>query len=56
MFLVVCVCLCVGGSVGIPVYEHVKMNRFIVMIILYGMCVCECLFVSLFSFIISFHS
>ena len=40
MFSVICVCLCVGGSVGITVYEHAKMNRLIVMIILYPMCVC----------------
>ena len=63
IFLVVCVCLCVGVSVSIHVYEHLRiMNTFIVMIILYAVCVCFPFFIHyFFSFITtclrnSFHA
>ena len=55
IFLVVCVCLCVGVSVSIHVYEHLRiMNTFIVMIILYAVCVCFPFFIH--YFISQFHS
>ena len=61
VYVALCVCCCSC------VYEHVRMETFIVVIILYSMCVSEvfqcvcmgvwCVFVYfLFSFIISFHS